>query len=173
MFYENFVRVCKERRTTPSRACLDAGMGKNRSSNWKTNGTIPKQDELQKLAEVLDCDVSDFFSDHTGPRYTTAYDSQQYHDLLKENEELAGEVVRLKQQVIDEEALAEELRGLVSEQEEALTAAKRAREELKRSHRLSENEKEMVELMRRLVPKMRIRLLGYAYDLVDESTVPQ
>ena len=69
MFYENFQRICKERKTSPSGACVEAGMKANRSSAWKASGALPKQDELAKLAEVLDCEVADFFREKTKARY--------------------------------------------------------------------------------------------------------
>lgn len=62
MFWENFSRICNERETTVSAACIAAGMTKNRPYNWK-NGSLPKQDEMEALAKVLDCTVADFFSE--------------------------------------------------------------------------------------------------------------
>lgn len=75
MFYDNFVRVCKERGTAPSRVCIEAGLGQSRAGNWKKSGALPKQDELQKLANVLRCEVADFFSDRTRKHYPTVYDA--------------------------------------------------------------------------------------------------
>lgn len=69
MFYDNFKRVCEERGTSPSRACMEAGMKANRSSAWKASGALPKQDELDRLAAVLDCEVADFFRTETKARY--------------------------------------------------------------------------------------------------------
>ena len=69
MFYDNFKRVCEERGTSPSRACMEAGMKANRSSAWKASGALPKQDGLDRLAAVLDCEVADFFRTETKARY--------------------------------------------------------------------------------------------------------
>jgi len=63
MFWDNFERICREAGTSPSGACVAVGIGQNRPSNWKKNGTIPKQDELEMLAKHLGCSVSDFFVD--------------------------------------------------------------------------------------------------------------
>lgn len=63
MFWDNFERLCREAGTTPSGACVAVGIGQNRPSNWKKNGTIPKQDELETLAKHLGCTVADFFKD--------------------------------------------------------------------------------------------------------------
>lgn len=62
MFWDNFTRICEKRDTNPSAVCLKAGMGKNRPYNWKS-GTLPKQEELYVLADVLSCEVADFFRD--------------------------------------------------------------------------------------------------------------
>lgn len=85
MFYENFARVCKERHTSPSRACIDAGLGVSRASNWKKSGALPKQDELEKLANVLKCDVADFFRSETVPRFHTAYDALAYRQAVDDS----------------------------------------------------------------------------------------
>lgn len=79
MFYDNFERVCKERKSNPSRACLDAGMKVNRPANWKATGALPKQDELERLAKVLKCEVADFFRSETAPpKFHTVYDALAY-----------------------------------------------------------------------------------------------
>lgn len=63
MFYTNFDSICRLRGTSPSAAAMAIGKSKNASGGWKKNGTIPKEDELTKLAEHLDCSVADFFYD--------------------------------------------------------------------------------------------------------------
>ena len=63
MFFDNFERICKERGTSPSAVVSEIGKSKNTASNWKKFGTIPKNQELEDLAFVLKCKVSDFFSD--------------------------------------------------------------------------------------------------------------
>lgn len=64
MFYENFERICRKRGMSPSAAGLAIGVSKSTPSAWKKNGTIPRGEELKKLADVLDCSVNDFFADH-------------------------------------------------------------------------------------------------------------
>lgn len=63
MFYENFERICRQNATSPSAMALALGKNKSAASAWKSNGTIPKADELQQLAKLLNCRVSDFFDD--------------------------------------------------------------------------------------------------------------
>lgn len=75
MFFDNFERICHEQHTTPSGACLMAGLDKNRSSNWKKSGALPKQGELQRLADVLKCEVADFFRPETKRIHSTSQDA--------------------------------------------------------------------------------------------------
>lgn len=89
VFYENFERVCKERNISPSRACIEAGMRANRAANWKTSGALPKQEELQSLADVLNCDVADFFRSRTGAKFHTAYDALMYQELEEQRRRYA------------------------------------------------------------------------------------
>lgn len=63
MFWDNFERICKQASKSPSGVCVAVGIGQNRPSNWKKTGTLPKQDELEKLADYLGCTVADFFKD--------------------------------------------------------------------------------------------------------------
>ncbi|MEC4272918.1 helix-turn-helix transcriptional regulator [Adlercreutzia sp. R25] len=63
MFYENFERICRQNATSPSAMAIALGKNKSAASAWKSNGTIPKADELQKLADLLHCRVADFFDD--------------------------------------------------------------------------------------------------------------
>ncbi|WP_165170613.1 hypothetical protein [Adlercreutzia sp. ZJ242] len=61
LFYENFEHICKSQGTSPYAVTQEAKLGKSSAANWKANGTIPKLDILYRLAEVLSCNVSDFF----------------------------------------------------------------------------------------------------------------
>lgn len=67
MFYENFERICRERGVSPSGALIAIGENKNKPSNWKKFGTVPKQHDLDRLASYLDCSVADFFEDGRQP----------------------------------------------------------------------------------------------------------
>ena len=61
LFYDNFDAVCRRRKTSANAAALAIGRSKSAASAWKKNGTLPKEYELIKLAEHLNCSVSDFF----------------------------------------------------------------------------------------------------------------
>ena len=61
MFYENFEELCKANGTSPFAVTTEIGYSNAASAGWKRNGTIPKQEVLEKLAAELNCNVSDFF----------------------------------------------------------------------------------------------------------------
>lgn len=61
MFYENFEEICAKRGISPSAVGVEIGLNKSTPSAWKKNGTIPKESELKAIADILECDVSDFF----------------------------------------------------------------------------------------------------------------
>lgn len=69
MFYENFERLCKQAGLSPSAAVQKINLNKNASGAWKKYHTIPKEQQLIQLAELLNCQVSDFFADPAAPRY--------------------------------------------------------------------------------------------------------
>lgn len=83
MFWDNFSRICSEKETTPSAACIAAGMQKNRPYNWK-NGALPKQDEMNELARVLDCTVADFFAEGPLKEFPTGAPLNSYEYALLE-----------------------------------------------------------------------------------------
>lgn len=103
VFYDNFERVCKERGSNPSRACIDAGLGASRAGNWKKSGALPKQNELQALAEVLDCEVADFFREETKARYRSVDEALRAKEAAEAAAEasLAAELSEDERYVID------------------------------------------------------------------------
>lgn len=61
LFYTNYDAICRSRGTSASAAAMAIGRSKGAASNWKSNSTLPKEDELVQLARHLNCCVSDFF----------------------------------------------------------------------------------------------------------------
>lgn len=91
MFSDNFERICKQEGTTPSAAVMAIGRGKSAASDWKRNGTLPKENELIALAQLLHCSVSDFFADENKMRFGTSEESainnmyaQAYFDQIED-----------------------------------------------------------------------------------------
>lgn len=84
LFYNNYDAICRSRNTSASAAAMAIGRSKGAASNWKTNGTLPKEDELIALANHLNCYVSDFFRQTGEPQ--SAY-SQMMEDYPIEEPE--------------------------------------------------------------------------------------
>lgn len=151
MFYDNFERVCKERKSNPSRACLDAGMKVNRPANWKATGALPKQDELERLAKVLKCEVADFFRPETAPpKFHTVYDALAYQSC-KDDEAYKS---ALERTTSFETGVADEHIGCMSYKGELYFP--------------DTDEVYVVDLMGRLSRRQRHEFMDLVYDFVDE-----
>lgn len=62
MFFDNFVRLCKQKRVKPSRALTEAGVPKSAYSYWRTeagagNDAKPTNQNAVKLAQYFDVTV--------------------------------------------------------------------------------------------------------------------
>lgn len=151
MFYDNFERVCKERKSNPSRACLDAGMKANRPANWKATGALPKQDELERLAKVLKCEVADFFRSETAPpKFHTVYDALAYQSC-KDTEAYNSALERMTS---FETGVADEYADCMSYKGELFFP--------------DSDEVYVVDLMGRLGRRQRHEFMDLVYDFVDE-----
>lgn len=62
-FYNNFVKLCKEKGLKPSRAGIEAGIPKQTVSNWKA-GRKPSDTYIAQLADYFGVPVS-YFSEET------------------------------------------------------------------------------------------------------------
>ncbi len=56
MFYEQFVRLCKERGMSPAAVTREIGLNNSSSTAWK-HGSVPKGETLQKLADYFGVSV--------------------------------------------------------------------------------------------------------------------
>ena len=61
-FAENLKRLCESRGTTATNLCKEMGLSTSKVSLWY-GGSLPKQDVIKRMAELLDCSVADFFAD--------------------------------------------------------------------------------------------------------------
>lgn len=82
MFYENFDRICKERKTSASAAARVIGKAKNTAGGWKRNRTIPKEDELIALAKYLHCRVADFFREDGQVHFKSREEMIEYWEYV-------------------------------------------------------------------------------------------
>ena len=53
MFYEIYANLCKEKGKSPSRVALELGINKSTVSVWKSKGTTPQTEILQKIADYF------------------------------------------------------------------------------------------------------------------------
>lgn len=66
VFIENVKARCKQLGTTPTAACVESGAGKNLITYMK-KGTMPSIEKVQKLADYLQCSVSDLTGETPQP----------------------------------------------------------------------------------------------------------
>ena len=69
-FYNNFVKLCKEKGLKPSRAGIEAGIPKQTVSNWKA-GRKPSDTYIAQLADYFGVPV-EYFSEETEKQPTVS-----------------------------------------------------------------------------------------------------
>lgn len=57
MFYDQFYKLCRESRVTPTQVARDLDIRQSTVSMWKKQGTTPKYPTLQKIADYFDVSV--------------------------------------------------------------------------------------------------------------------
>lgn len=62
MFFDNFNAICKVKHTTPTAVVKLLGLSSSKVTAWK-NGSLPKEEVIQKLADKLGVDTAAFFTD--------------------------------------------------------------------------------------------------------------
>ena len=58
MFYDRFIELCNNAGVTPAKVADTIGLNKSTMYMWKKQGTTPKYDTLQKLAEYFSVSVN-------------------------------------------------------------------------------------------------------------------
>ena len=118
LFYDNFERICRERGTSPSGACVAIGKNKTTAGNWKRNGTIPSEDILVDLADVLGCSVADFFDSPNFDRRANDFMSYYHVVMGKPRSELSTAQREIRDAIAHD---AEPVRGLDEYQGDFMT----------------------------------------------------
>ena len=60
MFYDHFVRLCKQKGVSTSKAAIDAGLSKSTVTKWKKDPTTkPSGNVIDKLCRYFDISVSE------------------------------------------------------------------------------------------------------------------
>lgn len=80
-FYNNFVKLCKEKGLKPSRAGIEAGIPKQTVSNWKV-GRKPSDTYIAQLADYFGVPVS-YFSEEAQETEETPAASKQTEVFMK------------------------------------------------------------------------------------------
>lgn len=70
-FADNFNRICKERKTTPTALLKKMGHSTAKVTMWN-NGSLPKESVMIDLAHELGCTVMDFFDDSPSEKESVA-----------------------------------------------------------------------------------------------------
>lgn len=59
MFYDKFVRLCKEHGVSVAKACRDMGFGNSTSTRWRQNGSVPNGRNLAVIAQYFNVPIKD------------------------------------------------------------------------------------------------------------------
>lgn len=68
MFYDNFIRLCKQKGVTPSAVMRTIGLNKSSASYWK-KGSTPSSDTLRKLADYFGVSMDYLSGNVWNPNY--------------------------------------------------------------------------------------------------------
>ena len=63
MFYDNFCKLCKDKKLKPTNVALEIGISRATATKWK-KGSIPSGDSLIKLADYFGVSVDELLSDN-------------------------------------------------------------------------------------------------------------
>lgn len=80
-FYNNFVKLCKEKGLKPSRAGIEAGIPKQTVSNWKA-GRKPSDTYIAQLADYFNVPVS-YFSEEAQETEKSSAPDKETEDFSK------------------------------------------------------------------------------------------
>ena len=58
MFYDEYVKLCRNKGVSPTRAAADVGISASTVSDWKNKGRAPQARHLYKLAEYFGVSVA-------------------------------------------------------------------------------------------------------------------
>lgn len=83
MFYDNFDRMCRKIGTTPTAFTKDVlNLSTSKVTAWK-NGSIPKYEILQQIADVFDVSVGELFDGEYEKNAPVEIDKSVMPDILK------------------------------------------------------------------------------------------
>lgn len=111
MFYDIYVRLCKEKGVSPSRAAEENGINKSNVSNWKNNGYTPRGEALEQLADYFEVSVDYLLGKSDSKALTTQKTLPSdvdikfalFHGEEGVTDEMYNEVMRYAQYLIEKE----------------------------------------------------------------------
>ena len=80
MFYQNLIRLCTERGTTPTEVCHSIGLAGSAATKWKS-GAIPRDTTLKKIADYFCVSVDDLIGEQP---FHVDLDLQRFAEKEKE-----------------------------------------------------------------------------------------
>ena len=82
-FKENINRICLERGTNLTAVVKQVKGSSSFTSAINKKGSLPKEDVLVKMAEILHCSVADFFVGEENSGLNNAAQNEDEQDILK------------------------------------------------------------------------------------------
>ena len=67
MFYDRFKALCKNKKTSPTRAAIDMGFSNSITTKWKKTGATPDGVTLAKIAEYFGITVDELLGKEKQP----------------------------------------------------------------------------------------------------------
>lgn len=68
MFYDTFIKLCESKGVTPATVARAIGVNPQTISMWKTQGSTPNANTIQKLSDYFGVPISFLLGDKTTPR---------------------------------------------------------------------------------------------------------
>lgn len=96
MFYDNYIRLCNERKKSPSAVALEIGISKPTVNRWK-HGSSPTDATLRKIAEYFGVSVTELKEGNkkTPTLQEGERDYEGFLKAFKQADESTQEAIRL------------------------------------------------------------------------------
>lgn len=84
MFFDNFQKICIDNGVSPSKVVTDIGMNKSAVTYWKTKGSTPNGDVLQKIADYFGISVENLLAGKSKKSTEVYSEDEELNELLEE-----------------------------------------------------------------------------------------
>lgn len=97
MFYDNFIRICAERKESPSGVAKKIGLSNAAASGWK-KGKQPSEVTLEKLSQYFDVPISELIESQK--EEPSAQMSEEQEKIMNETKDMSqAELVLLMERI--------------------------------------------------------------------------